>query len=589
MKKKKMLFKLLAVLLGICIFLSACGTASQESTQPADEPAKTDDSSNGSETTNETDESDKASEVVVPKFEDIEFPDEMPLNPTPPEDDHYAYDDMTKSYKLEFFTYNYGVPNPPAKDDPILKYLEEKYNVSLTLTTVSNSDVETYLSTRFASGDEPDLMSLPSRDMGFTLGEQGLLVDAREQYPYMPQTCKFVTKNIIAWSTMEDGTIPFTTKYAVQDSDIWGFAIRQDWLDKFGMKPPTSKEELLAYAKACTKDDPDGNGNDDTWFMSGAGGGQSFGMLGNFMSMFGNPSPHLNEDGVLEHPLFNGTQKEFLQFINELYSNGYLTPDWYTIDWEQNKSYTMNDRVGMVWYPAKNLYEEYFLHAKGGDPAYLDIWTYWSEPPIEGGKYSAAGNPGVLWALSARRIGDDIGKMKRILHMLDAMCYMGEDYFATVQGGGLEVHEGYDADIRKYTEDGKSICYVDPSHPGYTVYGSNNLELAPWQNFGYTLKWQIEVAPSPELEPYANKINEMASIVSAYDRWPNDSLRINIPGDLAPNLEEFERAQFFKFATGERSFDEWDTFLQEWLDKGGRKVLEATAKSLGGTLPDNMK
>ena len=41
----------------------------------------------------------------------------------------------------------------------------------------------------------------------------------------------------------------------------------------------------------------------------------------------------------------------------------------------------------------------------------------------------------------------DQGKMLRILHMLDEMCYGGEAYFNTVQGGGNEV---YAADGRRH-------------------------------------------------------------------------------------------------------------------------------------------
>ena len=145
--------------------------------------------------------------------------------------------------------------------------------------------METVLSTRFSSGDVPDLVTLPvlptavsGKNFGFTLAEQGLLLDAKEIYPYLPQTCKFVTKTILDYSTMPDGTIPFFTKYSIQDSDIWAYAIRQDWLDTFGMDMPETKEELIAYAKACTFEDPDGNGIQDTWFMTGAGGGTTFGM-----------------------------------------------------------------------------------------------------------------------------------------------------------------------------------------------------------------------------------------------------------------------------------------------------------------------
>lgn len=152
-------------------------------------------------------------------------------------------------------------------------------NVTLSFETVASADQETFLSTAFAGGDVPDLITLSSKEMGFTLGGQGLLVDAKDMYPYMPQTQKFVTKTLLQYSTMEDGTIPFVTKYAIQDGDIWNLAIRQDWLDNLGMEMPTTEEELLEYAKACTFNDPDGNGQDDTYFMLGAGGGSGLGML----------------------------------------------------------------------------------------------------------------------------------------------------------------------------------------------------------------------------------------------------------------------------------------------------------------------
>ena len=177
-------------------------------------------------------------------------------------------------------------------------------------------------------------------------------------YPYMPQTQKFVTKTLLQYSTMEDGTIPFVTKYAIQDGDIWNLAIRQDWLDNLGMEMPTTEEELLEYAKACTFNDPDGNGQDDTYFMLGAGGGSGLGMLDGFGTAYGNPNYTVGEDGKLSAPMLNGTRKQTLEFINKLCSEGVLPVDWYSIEWEQAKSYTLNDKIGMVRYPASNLYQE---------------------------------------------------------------------------------------------------------------------------------------------------------------------------------------------------------------------------------------
>lgn len=119
-------------------------------------------------------------------FEDIEFPDAMPSEPTLAEESYYDYDDMSQHYDLTFFTYNYGVT--PPEDDPIARWIENKFNVTIKLETATSADVETYISTAFAGGDTPDVFCVGSdmKNTFFTIGEQGLLVDATEMYPLMP-------------------------------------------------------------------------------------------------------------------------------------------------------------------------------------------------------------------------------------------------------------------------------------------------------------------------------------------------------------------------------------------------------------------
>lgn len=451
--------------------------------------------------------------------------------------------------------------------------------------------MENILSTRFTSGDVPDMFQLPSADFGFTLGGQGLLLDAREMYPYMPQTCKFVTKTMLKYSTMDDGTIPFTTKYAIQDSDTWALALRQDWLDNLGMSMPTTLDEIKEFARACTFDDPDQNGQDDTWFMTGAGGGTSFGCLRGFETWFGNPAAH-EENGVLVHPMLDGSTRDWVAFMHELNDMKVLAPDWFTIEWETAKSYMLQDKVGMLRYPPTNLFAEY-INAQNADYAKAEAWSYLPTLP-EGLKGAAGGSAGAMLAIPKSSVEGDQGKLLRILHIMDAMCYGGDAYFETVQGGGNEVHEGYDGDVREYLEDGTSICALTSDHPGMNgTYSTTNLALAPWQNFGYTLKWQIST-PTPDATEaeiaYIDRANAAMMTVAAYDKWPNDNMLSKVAeADLAPNLKEYTLQQQYKFVTGERSMDEWDAFVQEWLDQGGRAIVTAQAEKLGVAVPEEAK
>lgn len=60
-----------------------------------------------------------------------------------------------------------------------------------------------------------------------------------------------------------------------------------------------------------------------------------------------------------------------------------------------------------------------------------------------------------------------------------------------------------------------------PHTSGYTKYGTDNLDLAAWQNFGYTLKWQQYYSTNEEEKDYFALINEGVAKMAKYERWNN--------------------------------------------------------------------
>jgi ABC-type glycerol-3-phosphate transport system substrate-binding protein len=68
-----------------------------------------------------------------------------------------------------------------------------------------------------------------------------------------------------AWdSTIYDGK-QYAVAHNIYDLNIWCTQYRQDWLDKLGLAVPTTIEEYDEVVRAFAKDDPDGNGNADTY------------------------------------------------------------------------------------------------------------------------------------------------------------------------------------------------------------------------------------------------------------------------------------------------------------------------------------
>ena len=48
-------------------------------------------------------------------------------------------------------------------------------------------------------------------------------------------------------------------------------------------------------------------------------------------------------------------------------------------------------------------------------------------------------------------------------------------------------------------------------------------------------------------------------------------------------------AQEYAFITGTRSLDDWDAYMQEWLSKGGKEIIQQSAEQLGVEVPDYAK
>lgn len=211
---------------------------------------------------------------------DLTYPEKFPDVPKAVDyDASYAYDDMSKHYNVDIMLN--GFVNQPATQDKIKDFYEKTFNITLTFTHLVRDDLVNKTNVRFASGSAPDVVAFGSSDdrsVAQALFKQKQLLDATEMLPYMPQMMTYVTQEYKNWAT-DNGSMVGIPRLPTFP-DVWGNFIRQDWLKKLGMEMPKTPDELFAYAKAVTTQDPDGNGKADTYFMGAAGGGQGWGMLG---------------------------------------------------------------------------------------------------------------------------------------------------------------------------------------------------------------------------------------------------------------------------------------------------------------------
>lgn len=146
-------------------------------------------------------------------------------------------------------------PDDAATYDRVFAAFTKKTGIRIDYQPIINFDQQ--LQSRASTRDLPDVMINDTALMG-SYQSQGLLK------PIDPSSVaggdRITAKS---WSSTVgvDGK-HYGIPYSRQAQTLM---IRKDWLDKLGLKAPTTWQEMLSVAKAFATEDPDGDGKADTY------------------------------------------------------------------------------------------------------------------------------------------------------------------------------------------------------------------------------------------------------------------------------------------------------------------------------------
>ena len=530
-----------------------------------------------------------AAATVGEAMPELDLPDTLPLIPVRADASAYDYDDMSKSYDFEILSSGYWFT--PVPDDPINEYLNEQLNANIEINFLPGDDLVNQLTTRFIAGDPPAIttLSFGQKNVAKKLHEDGLLLNVEPYLQYLPTWQQFLTKDYKAWATSsDDGVMYGLPRYPVF-ADNWGLQIRKDWLEQFGMDAPRTESELFEFAQRVVREDPNGTGAADTWFMAGAGDGNGFTMLEPFRTMYGHPGWNV-KDGVINHPNLDGTSKSFVLWLKRLLDAGVLHPDWFTISWENFTAYSMNDQMGMVYYPGWNLIFENTT-AHDGNLAVSDVWQP-IDPPMSddgrGGAYGPGGRPGRL-LISPKSLEKDEGLVKRIMHFHDFITYPNQGNIEVIEGGGEAIFPG-SGERHFYPETGlHSLAFAD-DHPG--IHDPEYLPLGNWNVLSISLRWKTyEPPPYADDDPLKDtKARDWAGglldqMVIPMPRVRDFELLIDLDASTATRIKDLQLQRELEFILGERDISEWDAYIDEWKQVGGEELMKVAAEQLGASMP----
>ena len=254
--------------------------------------------------------------------------------------------DLSKTIDIELMEKGWvNTPTGGDENDPYWKWLKDNFNINLKLT--NTSEFETSITVRFASNSPPDIVAFADANTMRSLYAQGVLMDDWNPYldkmPTVDQNMSDLARDVFT----QDGKLIVLPGKEVTNN--YAFRIRKDWLDKLGLAMPTDPESLLEVARAFTTQDPDGNGKDDTYGFSSAGGGTSLGEIANLLMMWG-PNNFYIKDNAVSHPIIDGNLEKFLKYLKQIVDEGLIDPDWYIQGWEQRKGQMYKGAYGILWY-----------------------------------------------------------------------------------------------------------------------------------------------------------------------------------------------------------------------------------------------
>jgi len=154
---------------------------------------------------------------------------------------------------------------PPPADWKVLQLIRDKLNINLVLNALpsNENDQDVKVNAAAAANNLPDLVMV--RPTIFkNLVRTGTIAPVDDLYKLMPnRTKQQYDADSIAYTTVNGKSYGLASPGAIIKNE--GLLIRKDWLDKLGLRVPTTTEELFTVMQAFTTRDPDGNGRADTY------------------------------------------------------------------------------------------------------------------------------------------------------------------------------------------------------------------------------------------------------------------------------------------------------------------------------------
>lgn len=212
---------------------------------------------------------------------------------------------------------------PEQGQDKVTEKFKELTGVELDVTSIDHNSYKDQIALAFASGDVADVVIL-SAEYYPAYANQGALADITEYWDNSESKASGrIAEQYIDSLRINDRLYAFT---AARGNGCITY-LRQDWLDKLGLSVPTTYDEYINVLKAFTENDPDGNGQNDTYGVTAAGIISGEAPWTNYLPEFWQdsyPDFYQKEDGTWVDGFSEQATSDALQRLKDAYNLGVI-------------------------------------------------------------------------------------------------------------------------------------------------------------------------------------------------------------------------------------------------------------------------
>lgn len=243
------------------------------------------------------------------------------------------------------FTLNFDGVEVPAKGNEVEQAITKYTGNKVDFTFISSNDYCTKLPVMIASGELSEVIAscgAPNQSYLISAAQGGTfwdLTDIIKDYPKLSSMSQIVYDNVSIDGKLYG--IPRSRPIARYTN-----MYREDWAEKLSIAPPTTMDDMYNMLKAFTDNDPDGNGQKDTYGLSAMINNTAFSP--DFGIAFGAPNNWEENNGTFTKAEETDAYLEGLKFTKKLYDEGILNRDFASIDRGKFEGELENGKAGMI-------------------------------------------------------------------------------------------------------------------------------------------------------------------------------------------------------------------------------------------------